>query len=98
MLALLSTGVAIQVDKWNAHPPILELGRRDETEARIAGRNFQRSPQKGHQQTKWRKLAMTGAQATHDTGQSKKAAASGWIGSALEYYDPDYMRFLRMYL
>src|SRR6478735_2643429 len=30
---------------------------------------------------------MTTAQATHDTGQSKKAAASGWIGSALEYYD-----------
>src|SRR5512132_2084483 len=30
---------------------------------------------------------MTSAQATHDTGQSKKAAASGWIGSALEYYD-----------
>ena len=30
---------------------------------------------------------MTGAQTTHDTGQSKKAAASGWIGSALEYYD-----------
>jgi len=23
----------------------------------------------------------------HHTGQSKKAAASGWIGSALEYYD-----------
>ena len=23
----------------------------------------------------------------HDTGQSRKAAASGWIGSALEYYD-----------
>ena len=30
---------------------------------------------------------MTSAQATHHTGQSKKAAASGWIGSALEYYD-----------
>src|ERR1700738_5686131 len=30
---------------------------------------------------------MTSAQTTHDTGQSKKAAASGWIGSALEYYD-----------
>src|ERR1700732_400427 len=27
------------------------------------------------------------AQTTHDTRQSKKAAASGWIGSALEYYD-----------
>src|SRR5712672_4376323 len=30
---------------------------------------------------------MTSAQTTHDTGQSRKAAASGWIGSALEYYD-----------
>src|SRR5260370_2584121 len=30
---------------------------------------------------------MASAQTTHDTGQSKKAAASGWIGSALEYYD-----------
>jgi MFS family permease len=30
---------------------------------------------------------MASAQSTHDTGQSKKAAASGWIGSALEYYD-----------
>src|ERR1700709_1134509 len=30
---------------------------------------------------------MTSAQATPDTSQSKKAAASGWIGSALEYYD-----------
>jgi MFS family permease len=30
---------------------------------------------------------MTTAQPTHHTGQSKKAAASGWIGSALEYYD-----------
>ena len=24
---------------------------------------------------------------THDIRQSRKAAASGWIGSALEYYD-----------
>jgi MFS family permease len=30
---------------------------------------------------------MTSTQTNHDTGQSKKAAASGWIGSALEYYD-----------
>src|SRR5690242_14463720 len=30
---------------------------------------------------------MDSAQATHGRGQSKKAAASGWIGSALEYYD-----------
>jgi MFS family permease len=30
---------------------------------------------------------MPSAQTTHDTSQSKKAAASGWIGSALEYYD-----------
>src|SRR4029077_12277579 len=27
------------------------------------------------------------AQSEHDKSQSKKAAASGWIGSALEYYD-----------
>src|SRR5260370_39565838 len=26
-------------------------------------------------------------QSEHDARQSKKAAASGWIGSALEYYD-----------
>ena len=30
---------------------------------------------------------MTSVKTTHDTGQSRKAAASGWIGSALEYYD-----------
>jgi MFS family permease len=30
---------------------------------------------------------MTTSQTTHHTNQSKKAAASGWIGSALEYYD-----------
>ena len=30
---------------------------------------------------------MTSAQTSHDMGQSKKAAASGWIGSAHEYYD-----------
>ena len=30
---------------------------------------------------------MNSAQTTHHAGQSKKAAASGWIGSALEYYD-----------
>jgi MFS family permease len=30
---------------------------------------------------------MTTTHAIHDMGQSKKAAASGWIGSALEYYD-----------
>jgi MFS family permease len=30
---------------------------------------------------------MNSAHATHDMSQSKKAAASGWIGSALEYYD-----------
>src|SRR6202140_4153985 len=32
-------------------------------------------------------MASSPAQAEHDAGQSKKAAASGWIGSALEYYD-----------
>src|SRR5712672_2180511 len=30
---------------------------------------------------------MTSAQTTHDTGQTKKGRARGWIGSALEYYD-----------
>jgi MFS family permease len=30
---------------------------------------------------------MTRAEMTHHANQSKKAAASGWIGSALEYYD-----------
>src|SRR6476661_469603 len=30
---------------------------------------------------------MTTARATHDMRQSRIAAASGWIGSALEYYD-----------
>jgi hypothetical protein len=30
---------------------------------------------------------MTLAQTAHHAGQSRKAAASGWIGSALEYYD-----------
>ena len=32
-------------------------------------------------------VASSPAPAGHDTSQSKKAAASGWIGSALEYYD-----------
>src|ERR1700757_5430614 len=32
-------------------------------------------------------MAISLAQAEHDARQSKKAAASGWIGSALEYYD-----------
>src|SRR5438309_9889381 len=32
-------------------------------------------------------LTMASAQTSHDTWQSKNAAASGWIGSALEYYD-----------
>ena len=32
-------------------------------------------------------MASSIAQSEHDKGQSKKAAASGWIGSALEYYD-----------
>src|SRR6266436_3415880 len=37
----------------------------------------------------WRKPEMDVAsrQATHGASQSSKAAASGWIGSALEYYD-----------
>src|SRR6476619_6829745 len=48
---------------------------------------IQRSRKRLISKQSWRKLAMTGAQATHATGQSKKAAASGWIGSALEYYD-----------
>ena len=32
-------------------------------------------------------MASPTAQSEHDKSQSKKAAASGWIGSALEYYD-----------
>src|SRR3989440_12730913 len=32
-------------------------------------------------------MASSLAQIEHDKSQSKKAAASGWIGSALEYYD-----------
>ena len=32
-------------------------------------------------------MASPSAQSEHDKSQSKKAAASGWIGSALEYYD-----------
>src|SRR3989454_7053100 len=32
-------------------------------------------------------MASSPAQTEHDKSQSKKAAASGWIGSALEYYD-----------
>ena len=32
-------------------------------------------------------MASSLAQTEHDKSQSKKAAASGWIGSALEYYD-----------
>ncbi len=32
-------------------------------------------------------MANSLAQSEHDARQSKKAAASGWIGSALEYYD-----------
>src|ERR1700737_3153341 len=32
-------------------------------------------------------MASSLAQSEHDTGESKKAAASGWVGSALEYYD-----------
>jgi MFS family permease len=32
-------------------------------------------------------VASSIAQSEHDKDQSKKAAASGWIGSALEYYD-----------
>src|SRR5260370_8451164 len=32
-------------------------------------------------------MASSLAQTEHDARQSKKAAASGWIGSALEYYD-----------
>src|SRR5258708_22103369 len=32
-------------------------------------------------------MASSPIQTEHDKSQSKKAAASGWIGSALEYYD-----------
>src|SRR5438034_2586178 len=32
-------------------------------------------------------MASSLAQTEHDKSQSKKAAASGWVGSALEYYD-----------
>jgi hypothetical protein len=32
-------------------------------------------------------MASSLAQAEHHASQSKKAAASGWIGLALEYYD-----------
>src|ERR1700758_861823 len=32
-------------------------------------------------------MSSISVQAAHKKNQSKKAAASGWIGSALEYYD-----------
>src|SRR4051794_31251565 len=46
-----------------------------------ARRDFQQTPLGGTS------MASSLAQTEHDKSQSKKAAASGWIGSALEYYD-----------
>src|SRR4249920_3482952 len=54
---------------------------------RIAAQDFKEARKRDISKQSRRKLAMTSAQTAHDTGQSKKAAASGWIGSALEYYD-----------
>src|SRR5258707_11171451 len=50
---------------------------------------FRRSPSRDFQQTQQggNSVASSLAQTEHDKSQSKKAAASGWIGSALEYYD-----------
>src|SRR6202790_1054838 len=73
----------------NAYPSILELEGPDQTTARIAARNFQRSPQRDAQQMQLggTNMASSLVQSEHEASQSKKAAASGWIGSALEYYD-----------
>src|SRR5882672_6786835 len=50
---------------------------------------LRRSPSRDFQQTQLggTNMASPLAQTEHDKSQSKKAAASGWIGSALEYYD-----------
>src|SRR5882672_5427329 len=50
---------------------------------------LRRSPSRDFQQTQLGgiNVASSLAQTEHDKHQSKKAAASGWIGSALEYYD-----------
>jgi len=50
-------------------------------------RYFSKKPAKGHSTDREAHMAISLAQAGHHASQSKKAAASGWIGSALEYYD-----------
>src|SRR3979411_176054 len=79
ILALLSMGIANTADVAS----ILE----DENNVRIADQEFREARYSAVSKQSWRRFARTSAQTTHDTGQSRKASASGWIGSALEYYD-----------
>jgi hypothetical protein len=64
----------------------LELKGRDERNSDNHPQ-FSKKPAKGHSIDREDHMAISLAQAGHHASQSKKAAASGWIGSALEYYD-----------